>query len=160
VTLNAHIMHMCASWYGKQCWFGKFLFPLRKKIIFHFISIKNKFFCEAPTKTMLQEWTTTIQKKNQKNTNHSCCVMLCDLVARKNNKFRILQTFWKSVHKKELYRTKFHGFQARWASYGFNHDIVLCNNPILCIYVPLEWQTIFILCVFLFFGIKSSFLFF
>jgi hypothetical protein len=135
---------------------------------FYFLCVKKLFFILLASKIIFL-WSTyqnnvvrmdhNNSKKNQKNTNHSCCVMLCDLVARKNNKLRILQTFWKSVHKKELSHTKFHGFQARWASYGFNHDIVLCSNPILCIYVPLEWQTIFILCV-LFFGIKSSFLFF
>jgi hypothetical protein len=50
--------------------------------------------------------------------------MLCDLVAIKNNKLWILQLSWKSVHKKELSRTKFYGFQAKWASYGHNHGIV------------------------------------
>jgi hypothetical protein len=39
--------------------------------------------------------------------------MLCDLVAMKNNKLGILQLFLKSVHKKELSRMKFHGFQAK-----------------------------------------------
>jgi hypothetical protein len=43
----------------------------------------------------------------------------------------------KSVHKKELSRTKFYGFQAKWASYSHNHDIVCSNNPILCICVHL-----------------------
>jgi hypothetical protein len=63
--------------------------------------------------------------------------MLCDLVAMKNNKLWILQLFWKSVHKKELPRTKFYGFQAKWASYGHNHGIVCLNDPILCTYVYL-----------------------
>jgi hypothetical protein len=71
-------------------------------------------------------------KTIQKNTNPSCCVMFCDLVTMKNNKLGILQLFWKSVHKKELSRTKFYGFQAKWASYSHNHDIVCSNNPILC----------------------------
>jgi hypothetical protein len=76
-------------------------------------------------------------KKNQNNTNPLRCVMLCDLVSRKNNKLRILQLFWKSVHKKELSRTKFYGFQAKWDSYGYNHNIVCSNDPILCICVHL-----------------------
>jgi hypothetical protein len=76
-------------------------------------------------------------KKNQKNKNPSRCVMLCDLVSRKNNKLGILETFWKSVHKKELSRMKFYGFQARWASYGHNHGIVFSNDPILCTCVHL-----------------------
>jgi hypothetical protein len=63
--------------------------------------------------------------------------MLCDLVATKNNKLWILQLFWKSVHKTELSRTKFYGFQAKWASYGHNHGIVCSNDLILCTYVYL-----------------------
>jgi hypothetical protein len=64
--------------------------------------------------------------------------MLCDLVARKNNRLRILQIFWKSVHKKELPYMKFHGFQVRWASYIHNHGIVCSNDPILCTCVYLR----------------------
>jgi hypothetical protein len=58
--------------------------------------------------------------------------MLCDLITRKNIKLVILQIFWKSVHTKELSYTKFHGFQARWASSGHNYGIVCRNDPILC----------------------------
>jgi hypothetical protein len=76
-------------------------------------------------------------KNNQNNTNSSRCVMLCDLVSRKNNKLGILQLLWKSVHKKELSRTKFHGFQAKWDSYGHNYSIVCSNNPIMCTCVHL-----------------------
>jgi hypothetical protein len=86
--------------------------------------------------------------------------MLCNLVAKKNNKLRILQTFKKSVYKKELSRTKFHGFQARWASYGFNHDIILWNNLILCTYVHLGMTNNIHFQCFPFLGIKSSFLIF
>jgi hypothetical protein len=99
-------------------------------------------------------------KNNQNNTNPSRCVMLCDLVSRKNNKIRILQLLWKSVHKKELSRTKFHDFQARWASYGFNHDIVLSNNPILCTYVPLGITNNIHFVCFPFIGIKCLFFIF
>jgi hypothetical protein len=76
-------------------------------------------------------------KINQNNTNPSHCVMLCDLVYRKNNKHGILQLLWRSVHKKELSHTKFYGFQAKWDSYGHNQGIVCSNDPILCIYVYL-----------------------
>jgi hypothetical protein len=76
-------------------------------------------------------------KKFKNNTNPSRCVLLCDLVSRKNNKLGILQLLWKSVHKKELPYTKFHGFQARWASYDHNHGIVCSNDPILCTCVHL-----------------------
>jgi hypothetical protein len=76
-------------------------------------------------------------KNNQNNTNPSRYVMLCDLVSRKNNKLGVLQLLWKSVHKKALSRTKFHGFQAKWDSYGHNHGIVCSNNPILCTCVHL-----------------------
>jgi hypothetical protein len=86
--------------------------------------------------------------------------MLCDLVYRKSNKLRILQIFWKSVHKKELSRMKFHGFQARWASYGFNYNIVCSNDPILCICVPLEMANNVYFWCFPFLGIKSSFFIF
>jgi hypothetical protein len=61
----------------------------------------------------------------------SRCVILYDLVARKNNKLGILQPFWKCVHKKELSRIKFHGFQAKWASYGQDNGIVCLDDPIL-----------------------------
>jgi hypothetical protein len=63
--------------------------------------------------------------------------MLCDLVAMKSNKLWILQLFWKSVHKNELSRTKFYGFQAKWASYGHSYGIVCSTDPILCICVYL-----------------------
>jgi hypothetical protein len=43
----------------------------------------------------------------------------------------------KKCSQKELSRTKFHGFQAKWDSYGHNHSIVCSNDPILCIYVHL-----------------------
>jgi hypothetical protein len=76
-------------------------------------------------------------KNNQNNSNPSRCVMLCELVSRNINKLGILQLFWKSVHKKELSRTKFHGFQAKWDSYGHNHSIVCSNDPILCTCVHL-----------------------
>jgi hypothetical protein len=66
--------------------------------------------------------------------------MLCDLVNMKNNKLWILQLFWKRVYKKELSRTKFYGFQAKWASYGHNQGIVFLNNPILCKCVHI-WMT-------------------
>jgi hypothetical protein len=76
-------------------------------------------------------------KNNQNNTNPSCCVILCGLFSRKNNKLRILQLLWKSVHKKELSCTKFYGFQAKWDSNDQNHGIVCSNDPILCTCVHL-----------------------
>jgi hypothetical protein len=99
-------------------------------------------------------------KNNQNNTNPSRCVMLCDLVSRKNNKLGILQLLWKSVHKKELSHTKFHGFQAKWDSYGHNHGIVCSNNPILCKCVHLGMSNIVHFGCFPFLGIKSSFFIF
>jgi hypothetical protein len=98
--------------------------------------------------------------KNQKNTNPSRCIMLCDLVARKNNKLWILPIFWKSVQKKELPCTKFHGFQARWASYGHNHGIVCSNDPILCICVHLGMENKVDLGSFNFLCTKNSFFIF
>jgi hypothetical protein len=86
--------------------------------------------------------------------------MLCDLVARKNNKLGILQTFWKSVHKKELRYTKLHGFQVRWASYGHNHDIVYSNDPILCTCVHLGMKNKVSLGIFNYLYTKNTFFIF
>jgi hypothetical protein len=99
-------------------------------------------------------------KNNQNNTNPSCCVMLCDLVCRKNNTLGILQILWKSVHKTELSRTKFYGFQAKWDSYGRNHSIVCSNDPILCTCVHLGMTNNIDLWSFNFLCTKSSFFIF
>jgi hypothetical protein len=72
----------------------------------------------------------------------------------------LLPTFWKGVHRKNLSCTKFHGFQARWANYGHNHDIVCSNNPILCTCVQLGMANNIDLGCFNFRGIKSSFFIF
>jgi hypothetical protein len=72
----------------------------------------------------------------------------------------MLQLFWKSVHKKELSRTKFYGFQAKWASYGHNHGIVYSNDPILCTYVYLGMTTNVDLGSFNFCCTKNSFFIF
>jgi hypothetical protein len=74
----------------------------------------------------------------------------------KNNKLGILQLFWKSVHKKELSRTKFYGFQAKWASYDHSHSIVYSNNPILCTYVYLRIKNNIYLESFIFCCTKKS----
>jgi hypothetical protein len=86
--------------------------------------------------------------------------MLCDLITRKNIKLGILQTFWKSVHIKELSYTIFRGFQAKWVSYGHNYSIVYRNDPILCTYVPLEMANNVHLECFTIIGIQSSFFIF
>jgi hypothetical protein len=99
-------------------------------------------------------------KKNQKNIKPLLSFMLCDLVARKNNKLGILQTFWKSVHTKELSCMKFHGFQARWASCGHNHSIVCSNDPILCTCVHIEMVNNVDLGSFNFLCTKNSFFIF
>jgi hypothetical protein len=54
------MMHICASWDDKQYSFWVFSFSWHKKFIFYFSSTKNGFFCEAPTKNMLQKWTYII----------------------------------------------------------------------------------------------------
>jgi hypothetical protein len=86
--------------------------------------------------------------------------MLCDLVAMKNNKLWILQPFRKSVHKKELSRMKFYGFQAKWASYGHNHGIVCSTDPILCTCVYLRMTNNVDLGSFNFHCTKNSFFIF
>jgi hypothetical protein len=55
---------------------------------------------------------------------------------------------------------KFHGFQAKWASYEYNHDIVCSNYPKLCICVPLGMANNVQFGCFPFLGIKSSFFIF
>jgi hypothetical protein len=99
-------------------------------------------------------------KNDQNNTNPSHCVMLCDLVSRKNNELGILQLLWKSVHKKELSRTKLHGFQAKWDSYDHNHGIVYSNYPILCTCVHLGMTNNIDLWSFNFCCTKNSFFIF
>ena len=42
-----------------QCWRRKFSFSLHKKTIFYFPSVKNGFFCKAPTTNMLQNLRNT-----------------------------------------------------------------------------------------------------
>jgi hypothetical protein len=66
----------------------------------------------------------------------------------------------KKCSQKELSCTKFHGFQARWANYGFNHDIVFSNNLRLYTYVPLGMTNNVHFGCFPFLDIKSSFFIF
>jgi hypothetical protein len=136
------------------------------KYLFHQRSIKSlaRFYpgLGMVTPTVLAAFWNRHKKfkNNQKYSNPSCYVMLCDLVANKNNKLEISKTFWKSVHKKELSCMKFHGFQAKWASYAHNHGIVCSNDPILCTCVPLGMANIVHFRCFAFLGIKSSFFIF
>ena len=62
----------------------------------------------------------------------SHCVMLCDLVSRKNNKLAILQIFLKSVLTNDLSCSKFHELHGKCLCYGQIHGIVCLNEPILC----------------------------
>ena len=56
-------------------------------------------------------WNRHKKLKNQwNNGNPSDCVILCEVVPRKNIKLDFLQIFVKSVPRNELSRTKFHGF--------------------------------------------------
>ena len=55
----AHIIHQHASCKYGQCWRRKFSFSLDKKTIFYFPSVKNGFFCKAPTTNMLQNLRNT-----------------------------------------------------------------------------------------------------
>jgi hypothetical protein len=98
--------------------------------------------------------------KKSKNIKSLRCVILCDLIGRKNNILEILKTFWKGVHRKDLSCMKFYGFQARWASYGHKHDIVCSNDPILCTCVHLGMSNNIDLGCSNFRGIKSSFFIF
>jgi hypothetical protein len=99
-------------------------------------------------------------KKNQKNIKPSRCVLLCDLVSRKNNKLGILQTVWKSVHKNSYLIRSFISFQARWISFGHNHGIVYSNDPVLCTCVHLGMVNKVALGSFNFLRTKNSFFIF
>ena len=57
----AHIRHKRASWYHEQCCRRKFSFSFHKKINFYFPKVKNGYFCEASTKTMLQNCSDTFK---------------------------------------------------------------------------------------------------
>src|SRR3954468_8705542 len=59
-------MHTCASWHGKQCCKRKFSFLSHQKGIFHFPSIKNRRFCEATTKWLIQKTTNTFYKNTRR----------------------------------------------------------------------------------------------
>ena len=61
----SHIGHKRSSWNHEQCCRIKFSFSFHKKIIFHFPNAKSGFFCEAPTKTMLQNWTNIFSKNTR-----------------------------------------------------------------------------------------------
>ena len=56
-------MHKCAYWNGEQVCRREFSFSQHEKIIFVFLSVKIVLFCEAPTKNLLQNWTTQNEKK-------------------------------------------------------------------------------------------------
>ena len=59
-------------------------------------------------------WNRHKELKKTKNGNPSQCVIICDLVLRKNKKLIIRQIPWKSVLRNKLPRTKIHDFQAKW----------------------------------------------
>ena len=77
-------------------------------------------------------------KKNQQNEKHLHCVMLCDLISRKNNKLAILKIFLKSGLTKDLSCLKFHELQGKCLCYGHIHGIVCLNEPILCTHIRLH----------------------
>ena len=87
----------------------------------------------------------------------SHCVMLCDLVSRKNNKLAILQIFLESVLTNDLSCLKFHELQGKCLCYGQIHGIVCLNEPILCTIYVFMWQTMLPKTVFNFIARKSHF---
>jgi hypothetical protein len=58
----SYIVQKCSTWNDKQCWWRKFSFSLHKKLIFHFLSATNRYFCEGGTKIQFENWTKTISK--------------------------------------------------------------------------------------------------
>ena len=67
----------------------------------------------------------------------SHCVMLCDLVSRKDNKLAILRVFLKSVLTNDLSCSKFRELQGKCLCYGQIHGIVCLNESILCTQIRL-----------------------
>ena len=53
-------------------------------------------------------------RKNRNNGKPSQCVIICDLVLRKNKKLGIRKISWKRVLRNELQWTKIQDFQAKW----------------------------------------------
>ena len=76
-------------------------------------------------------------KINQKSFKHSCCVMLCDLISRKNNNHAKLQIFLKRVLTNDISCSKFHELHGKCQCYGHIHWIVCLNEPILCTHIRL-----------------------
>ena len=68
-------------------------------------------------------------KKIQNNGNPSQCVIICDLVSRKNKKLGIRQISWKSVLRNEL--SWFMTFRPNNECYDDIHGIVCLNMSIL-----------------------------
>ena len=58
-------MHTHASWDYEQCCRRKFSFSSHQKGISHFLSTKNGRFCEATTKWLIQNGTTTFYKNTR-----------------------------------------------------------------------------------------------
>ena len=71
-------------------------------------------------------------KKSKKNGNPLHCVILCDLVSRKNNKLVITQISRKSVLRNDLPCTKIHDFQAKWPMLWQNLGHIFSNDVIFC----------------------------
>ena len=76
-------------------------------------------------------------KKIQKNLKPSHCVILCDIVSIKNNKFGILQISLKKFWEMSYHVRSFMAFKANDQCYGHIHGIVFLNEPILCTHVHL-----------------------
>jgi hypothetical protein len=58
--------------------------------------------------------------------------MLCDLVARKNNKLGIIQFYKKGSQNRAIMYEDFLTSKPNYQYYGHNHDIVCSNDHILC----------------------------
>ena len=77
----AQFGHKHASLNHEQCCQINFSFSLHRKIIFHFLNAKNGYFCEAPTKIMLQNWSTLFLKNTRTHFMYKYQIVVCQTVS-------------------------------------------------------------------------------
>ena len=100
------------------------------------------------------------RKKFKKKGKPSHCVMLCQLVAMKNNKLAIWQLFPKGAPGNDLPGRKIHGLSSQMSQLmTLSMAQFIQMGPYRAQVCTLEWQTMFIKGVFAFFAKKCIFLF-
>jgi hypothetical protein len=56
VKMTPYYAHMCILGWQTMLMLGIFIVFAQNKPIFHFVSVKNGFICEGPTKKPIQNW--------------------------------------------------------------------------------------------------------